>query len=741
MIRLILPLAILAASFGFAQETVKKDSTKTENIEQVVLSKKIFQKKSDRLIYDVGNSPVAKGSNAFDLLKETPLVSSTDGKTLQISGKSNVVIFINGRRTQMSADALQAFLKNTASENIAKIEVITLPGSEFNVESSDGVINIILKKKTSNGINGNLKFTNNQATYNSQSASAGINARKDKLGITANVSTSNYTNYQNYLLSNGNPLASNTSDGFVKSNDHSLGGYINLDYDLTDNQNIGLSYNAWYSTSGDNSSRLFNTIKVKDATGQNVTTLYNVATNKASETNLNNSVNLNYDYRTDDKGSKITFNTAYLKYTQSEYNTNTTINTDANGKDLSLAGRFNQDTPQNIDNFSVTGDYVKVLEGVTIGLGGIFNKTKTDNDTYLENLNLTTKEMVKDENQSNHFVYDEKISGVYLNLEKTFFQKLSAKIGARMEFTNSHGNILGTDTEVNRNYKNILPTLSLNYNINANHNISYAFTSRVKRPSFWELNPVRIYLTKVNYIQNNPFMKASTVFNQEFMYMFKNAYFLQVSNSHTRDAITQVPLQKIVDNESQLRYIRTNYGTANNFSVFVGMNKSFFDQIWTSNITTGIQNKSFKGSVDTDPITQETFEAFSTSGSSTNFVLETSNNIRLSAKKDWYLGINYFYVGKQKLDIGTLNPISQTNLSLKKLWNHWTFVLDVNDVFKTAKVQISDVQESGNYNNVKQYQDAQSVRLSLTYNFGNKKLKKARNLQGAADDIKKRTGK
>ena len=122
---------------------------------------------------------------------------------------------------------------------------------------------------------------------------------------------------------------------------------------------------------------------------------------------------------------------------------------------------------------------------------------------------------MNDLNQSNHFLYDEKISGVYVNVDKNFGEKFSTKIGARMEFTDSYGQILGTAIDVKRKNQNFLPTLSLNYNINDKNSLSYSFTSRMKRPSFWEINPERIYLTKVNYVQNNPFMKASSVFNQD----------------------------------------------------------------------------------------------------------------------------------------------------------------------------------------------------------------------------------
>ena len=108
MKRLIFSIGILGSILVTAQQS-KKDTASTKKIEEVTLTKKVFQKKTDRFVYDVAASPVAKGNTAFNLLKETPLVSTTDDKTLKIAGKSNAIIFINGRKTQMDADALAAF--------------------------------------------------------------------------------------------------------------------------------------------------------------------------------------------------------------------------------------------------------------------------------------------------------------------------------------------------------------------------------------------------------------------------------------------------------------------------------------------------------------------------------------------------------------------------------------------------------------------------------------------------------
>lgn len=115
----------------------------------------------------------------------------------------------------MDADALAAFLKNTPAENIQKIEVITMPGSEYQVESSDGIINIILKKRADNGLNGNLRMTNNQGRFNNPGAGVSVNYRKDKLGISSSFNTSDWTQYQTYLLRNGNERSTNQSEGSV----------------------------------------------------------------------------------------------------------------------------------------------------------------------------------------------------------------------------------------------------------------------------------------------------------------------------------------------------------------------------------------------------------------------------------------------------------------------------------------------------------------------------------------------
>lgn len=732
MKRLTLAIGIVAASLYHAQTQPSKDSVKTQDIQEVVLERKIIKKESDRLVFDVAASPATKGSTSFDILKQTPLVTSTDDKTLKIAGKNNAVIYINGRRSQMDAESLSQFLKSTPAENIQKIEVITTPGSEFQVDASDGIINIVLKKKMTDGWNGNLRMSNSQNKYNASAASASVNYRKDKLGVNANISTSNNIQAQYYVLKNGNSTSYNHSEGTINDPNSNIGGYMNLDYQLTDKSNIALTWNSWFNKSYGSETDLYNTIMKNDILK------YTRSRNFEDARSSNNNFNLNYEIKTDSLDSTLKLNASYLHYNRNQNTDNYTYLLE-NNMEQKMHYIF-QDIPQYINNFSGMVDYIKKFKNdFTVSVGGNYNKTKTDNDTkeFFYNAN---DELVS--STPNLFLYDENIYGMYLNAEKKFSEKFSGKIGLRYEITKSIGTSEQPNepiNEIKQNYSKLLPFLNFNYAINDNHNLSYSFSSRMRRPSFWEINPVRNYLTENNYVQNNPFMKASTAYNNELTYMYKSSYFLILNHSLIKDIITQVPLQGDQNGVNVLRYIRTNFGDRQEMSAMLGIQKSFFKQYFTANFNVGIQHNRNNGSLSVDPTTGDIFPLYTNSKNSTSFVVQTNNTIRLDKKKTWFAGVNFFFVTQQQIELGQLRALSSLDVSIKKNWENWTFALNVYDVLGKNIVIVEDKQANGNDNYVRNDQYRTGMNLSLTYTFGNQKVKKVRTIDSASDDIKNRT--
>lgn len=745
----ILIAALFFSGFAFAQEK-KQDTVKTKSIEGVTLTKQVFKKQSDRFVYDVAASPVAKGNTTFDLLKQTPLLSTTDDKAFKIVGKNNALIYINGRKTNMDAESLTQFLKNTPAENIQKIEVITVPGSEYQVESSDGIINIILKKKMSDGTSGNMRMSNSQNKYNASQASFSVNYRKDKLGVTANLSGGENINPQAYILKNGTNRIKNESVGNIDDPNKNLGGYLNIDYQLTEKSNLALSWNSWANKSYNSTINLLNTITEYDKDGILTSTKYTRTQNKEDARNYNNSVNLNYEIKLDSLGSKFNANAAYLIYKRFQYSDNNTLNLADLGSLPTPGKKITQNIPQIVNNFSATVDYIqKFKNDFTFSAGGNFNKTKTDNDTKNFTFLYDNGVMQNPDADFNHFIYDENIYGAYITFEKKFSDKFSGKVGARYEITNSVGtadsfkNNVEGHQKIEQNYNNLLPYLSFNYAINDKNNLSYAFSSRMRRPSFWELNPVRNIITEDNYTQNNPFVKASSSYNQELTYMYKNSYFVILNHSYEKDQITQVPLQrKYTENNVErvkLAYIRTNFGDKQEMSAMLGIQKSFFKQYVTLNFNAGVQHNINNGTLNTDPTTGQVFDTYVNNRKSTSFIVTSNNTIRLDKKKTWFLGVNYFYVDKQQIELGMLKSLMSLDLSIKKNWNDWTFAVNVNDILRTNVVEIEDMQDSGNYNYIRNDQYKRNLTVSITYNFGNSKVKKVRDIEGASDAIKNRT--
>lgn len=746
---------IAALFFSGLVAAQKKDSLKVNSIEAVNIKKQVFKKQGDRLVYDVAASPIAKGTNTFNLLKQTPMISSIDGKTLKILGKSDAIIYINNKKTNMDSEALIEMLKYTPSEDIQKIEVITVPGSEFQVESREGVINIVMKKNKNNGYNGTMKMQNEQGYYNNPNAGGSFNFRQGKWSGNSNFRMGSWTERQKYTLSNGDPTFRNESYGSNDDPNKNFGGGFNIDYEISKKQSLGLSYNMRYNKS-------FNSIL--DVTNWQNAQLSNRTVNHEDAQTRNHSFNLNYEIKTDSIGSKLTSNVSYLWFNRDKvsFNESFPLNNDKNNKYSAL----HQSVPQIINNYAANIDYLKkTAKGATWLMGISYNHTNTDNDTRQDV--LQNGSFVPDSKQTNHFIYRENILGIYLNYERKLSEKLSGKIGARYEMTRSTGDIL-EKTGFERNYNNLLPYLNLNYAINSDHNLSYTFSSRIRRPRFWELNPSRTYFTPDNYTQNNPFVLAAKFYNQELNYMYKNAFYANLSFTMVDDAAASdlLPLQGILTKPKRdengniiydqqgnmimektrfLRYIRTNYGKNREINLTLGMNKSWFNDIWTTNYSMNLSYSTFTGGVWQDPTSQlgpyetEELEPYIVDVKNYNMSLTINNIIRLSSKKDWFLGVNYFFGSKVAMEGGTIGSRQSFDLSLKKIIGDWTVVAEVNDLFNQSFYRVEGIQPNGKYNNITNFNYPRLISIGVTYNFGNQKLKNTREMKSANDAVKSRT--
>ena len=105
--------------------------------------------RSDGLTFKVANTGLVKASNnALDLVKMTPLIKEDENRKLSVLGKNSFVLYINGRKTNLSDDAISSYLQSLPPENVIDIEVITNPGvTESKFHATAHTINSLQKAK------------------------------------------------------------------------------------------------------------------------------------------------------------------------------------------------------------------------------------------------------------------------------------------------------------------------------------------------------------------------------------------------------------------------------------------------------------------------------------------------------------------------------------------------------------------------------------------------------------------
>lgn len=250
--------------------------------------------------------------------------------------------------------------------------------------------------------------------------------------------------------------------------------------------------------------------------------------------------------------------------------------------------------------------------------------------------------------------------------------------------------------------------------------------------------------------------------------MYKNAFYANLSFNMVEDASASdmLPLQgtlttpkrdengnilygpdgnMLMDTTRFLRYIRTNYGKNRELALTLGMNKSWFKDIWATNYSVNLGYVTYKGGVWEDPTSQlgqyetESLDPYIIDVKNYNMSVTFNNIIRLSSKKDWFLGVNYFFASQTAMEGGMIGARQSFDFNVKKIVGDWTIVAEVSDLFNQSFYRVKGVQPNGTYNNITNFNYPRLFSIGVTYNFGNQKLKKAREMKSANDAVKSRT--
>lgn len=514
-----------------------------------------------KITINIPNSLTAEGSSAFEILRQSPGVRVDNSNNINIIGRQNALITIDGKTTNLSGEDLAAYLRSLQSTVIEKIELITSGSAKYDA-SSGGIVNIVLKKGNNIGANGSVSATAGYGKYYKSNIGITFNDRMAKVNIFGSYNFSADKTYHNFItdrIINFDNILSNYRVDY-KSTQKSENNAFNFgtDYFITPNQTVGFLVNGF--------SRQDDFIKDNSLNISNRGVLDSIIT---AESKLGRHIskinyNLNYNGKLDKAGSTLSADLNYTTFSRGsgEYITNNFY--DADWSPYRNSEYLENLSPSKIKIWLSKLDFSTPLSKTSTFEAGIkYSHASSNNDlVFGPEINGA---YVPDPNLSNHFFYTENINAAYVNYQSKF-DKLFLSMGLRGEQTNANGNSVTMNAQIDRNYFSLFPQAQLIYKKNAKNEFSISYSRGITRPAYEEINPFLYYVDPYDYRAGNPNLKPEYSNSVELSHTYNKTIITTLYTSIISDAYDFGFYEQNDSTKISVK-TQTNLGTIYNYGI------------------------------------------------------------------------------------------------------------------------------------------------------------------------------
>ena len=715
--------------------TLSPDIAQLAEVE-VVGEKTTVEVRLDKKVYNIGKDITTSGGNVSDALGNIPSVSVDVEGGISLRGNDNVRILINGKPSALAGFGSTDVLQQLPADAIEKVEVITSPSARYDAEGTAGILNIVLKKEKTLGINGSVNLTGG-IPFNAR-ATTNFNIRTEKFNI---FNTLGYFHREspgggfnnNTYLSEQSEFDRIYEDRDISRNDDGFNINLGMEYFLTEKSSITGSFFYRWSDENDlteNDNQRFVDGSINSRTFR---------TEDQAEKDNSRQFSFNYTNNIDDDGQKLT---ADFQYSYDNEDVLTIIREDRSIPTDSLIALENIYEKQKQDDILAQIDYVLPLGDAQFEAGYRGTFEKEVNDYQLDTLNQGTGNFITNQDLTNIFTYNENVNALYTQYGNKY-GKFSVLLGLRLENTELRGEVdasidsqaleelVGEDVDLNfdKNYLGLFPTVNLVYEISKTQNISLGYNRRINRPRGWFINPFPSRSSRTNVFQGNPDLDPAfaNAFDLGYMKRWKKITFTSSvyyqRETQSFEFITENTGQFTSDGIQIIRRVPINLSTNERIGAEAGMIYSpakWWRMNGSFNFFTFSSDGSFNG-VD-----------YGTTNSS--YFARLSSKFTLPGKIE--LQANSFYMGPRQNAQTESDPMFSLNLAVSKdlFDDKATLSLNVSDLFNSRKRR--SFTQTPTFTSDSEFQWRQrQVNLSFIYRFNQPKEQRQRGgRQGGGDD-------
>lgn len=501
----------------------------------------LVEERVDRTVYNAENDNTTKGGDATDVLRRVPLLSVDMDGNVSMRGNQNIRVLINNKPSTIAASSVADALKQIPADQIKSVEVITSPSAKYDAEGSAGIINIITKKNTLEGLTLNV-----DAGVGLRGSNLGLNGnyRKKNMGFSlGGFGRANYNvtgAFENDQLNKG--TGSRTLQEADTRNNNLFGRYqLGWDWDInkanviTASARYGVRNGQTYQDDLRSRTWDINDVLINE-TLRNVNTLDNSGTLD---------LNIDYTHYYAKPQRELSFSAQYSRNDRQNDFKNTNYNVDDNT--ISYRTKNINDSYNEEITFQV--DYqTPIAQNQMLEIGGKSIMRRVSSDyTFFEAQGSDGPYVPSTNNGSNNvFDYTQNIAAGYLSYSLTAFEVYAIKAGARYEYTTIAADFknpeAGVDTDI-PSYGVIVPSVNISRKLKNGNTIKAAYNRRIQRPSIQFLNPNRQSSNPLFVTVGNPSLDPEYTNNFELSYStFIKGTTLNFSGfvRNTNDAIQSV---------------------------------------------------------------------------------------------------------------------------------------------------------------------------------------------------------
>ncbi len=724
-----LPKFVLAEAESKTIEQEKLMVT-SKNLQGVVIESKrpMVEVKADKMVVNVEGTINAVGNDGLELLRKSPGVMVDKDDNVSMAGKNGVQIYIDGKPSPLNGADLAAYLKSLQSSQIDAIELITNPSAKYEAAGNAGIINIKLKKNKSLGTNGSVNAGYGIGTYGKYNTGLNLNHRNKKINTFGSYNFSHNLGLVDIKFDRKIGDTSFSQVTRINPKNTNNGFKTGLDYFINKKSTLGFLVNG--------------NINNNDVSNYSQTLISNRSTNSVAKQLIadnstdgqRNNINFNTNYKyTDATGRDFSIDGDYGFYRLRSNQLQPNYYYDAAGNIKTSEAVYNFMAPTNIDIFALKTDYEQNFKKGKLSFGGKVSFVKTNN--HFERYTVLPTGKKFDVARSNDFDYTENVNALYANYNKQLKGKVF-QLGVRMENTVSDGSTyaLNSDASVNkaskisfkRNYVDFFPSASITFNKNPMKQWSFAYSRRIDRPAYQDLNPFEFKLDVYTFQKGNTSLRPQYTNIVSVTNVYKYKLTSKLSYSHVKDIFTQL---SDTTEKSKSFMTKKNLATQD----IVSLNVSYpFQKKWYSafinvNSFYAIYQADFGGGDRKIKLNVATLSLF------------MQNTFKLG--KGWNAELSGFYNSPS---------VWQGTFRTKTLWSadggfskpilkgKGNFKASVSDMFKTLRWR-GNVDFASQSTTASGYGESRQFKLNFTYRFGSNQVKSSRNRNSAADDESKRT--